>query len=314
MNILVTSASHKIPLIKSLTTAAKKVNDNLSVIAGDINNQVLSKFYSDNFWLMPELIDKNIESILNACFEMKIGLILPTRDGELIFWSSNRERFSKEGIEIIISSQEAIKICLDKQLFYEFGKDNNFPFVFSSESIDIFDSTNKLVVKEKYGSGSESIGINLDINEAKKHATFLSNPIFQPFIKGLEFSADAWLDKKNKVKAVVLRKRELIVNGEAAITETFQNKAVENVVVKVLEKLKLKGPIVLQGIINKNNEICIIECNARFGGASTCSIKAGLESLYWSILESIGHNLDDYPFEKASNQIRQIRVPFDDYQ
>ena len=46
----------------------------------------------------------------------------------------------------------------------------------------------------------------------------------------------------------------------------------------------------LQMFITPQNEFFLIECNPRFGGASTLSIKAGLESFKWAYLEAL--NLD----------------------
>jgi carbamoyl-phosphate synthase large subunit len=82
---------------------------------------------------------------------------------------------------------------------------------------------------------------------------------------------------------------------------------------KVIESLELCGPIVLQAILDANEVVHVIECNARFGGASTTGIAAGVNSLYWSILESQGVAMDDYPFSRITGEIRQIRVPSDIY-
>ena len=73
------------------------------------------------------------------------------------------------------------------------------------------------------------------------------------------------------------------------------------------------GHVILQAIIDEHDMIHIIECNCRFGGASTLSVKAGLDSFYWFFLEVLGQDLHDYPFTVIYNQIKQIRVPQDIY-
>ena len=314
VKILITSSSRKIPLIRAVKLAALKVNPKSVIIAGDSIDAVISKSYMDNFWLMPESLDKNLKLLIDGCIDRKINIIIPTRDGELFFWSKNLKKFRDVGIQIIVSSFEAIKICLDKQLFFEFGNNNNLPFITTSLSIDKLSSIRSLVVKERHGSSSKEIGINLDFMAAKRYAKNLNEPIFQPYVVGEEFSADAWVDNDNLVKGIVLRKRMLVENGESVITETFQDKAIELLIEKVLFLLKLKGPVMIQGIIDDQMMIHIIECNARFGGASTCSISAGLDSFYWSILEAYGYDLAQYPFAQDFNTIRQIRIPFDIYQ
>ena len=57
----------------------------------------------------------------------------------------------------------------------------------------------------------------------------------------------------------------------------------------------------------------IIECNPRFGGASTASILVGLDVFKWSILEAMGKSLKDHPFNRLRKEVTQIRIPKDVY-
>jgi carbamoyl-phosphate synthase large subunit len=54
----------------------------------------------------------------------------------------------------------------------------------------------------------------------------------------------------------------------------------------------------------------IIECNPRFGGASTTAIAAGLDVLYWSLGEAFGLGLSPV-FKRIAGEVRQIRLPAD---
>ena len=110
-----------------------------------------------------------------------------------------------------------------------------------------------------------------------------------------------------------MRYREIVVDGESQVTRTFTNSALEEKLKKILESLKLNGPVVMQVLIDKYDEIHIIECNARFGGASTAGIAVGVDSLYWALLESKGIPLDDYPFCRSTNEVRQVRIKSDYY-
>jgi carbamoyl-phosphate synthase large subunit len=104
-----------------------------------------------------------------------------------------------------------------------------------------------------------------------------------------------------------------VVNGESQVTTTFNNPSLEASARKVIEALKLRGPVVLQAIYDEVGEMHIIECNARFGGASTTGIAAGVDALFWSLLDAQGVDLEDYPFERSNSQVRQVRVPSDIY-
>ena len=310
LNILVSSASKKISLVNAIKKAANKFQTTSKVIAGDSSPDALSFFIADDFWQMPYTNDNNLQEILTECIKREIDIVFPTRDGELSFWARNADKFRENNIFVIISPLESINNCLDKKAFSDFGFTNNLPFIPSAFDINEINST-LFVVKERYGAGSKSIGIGLDKSSSLIHASTLENPIFQPFIKGLEISVDAWLDKSFKVKGIILRKRVKVVDGESLITSTFSSIKLEKEVIEILEKLKLSGPIVLQAIIDANEGIHIIECNTRFGGASTTGIAAGVDSFFWSILEAKNIEVEKYPFIRTSKEIRQIRLTSD---
>jgi carbamoyl-phosphate synthase large subunit len=259
---------------------------------------------------MPPTDDNHLAEILDGCKARNIKVVLPTRDGELLFWSRNASAFTQVGIYIIVSACDSIICCVDKLAFANFGKAMGFPFIptFNSPE-DMKCST--FVVKERFGAGARSIGINLKKDAALAHAATLENPIFQPFVEGIEISVDAWIDPASKVKGVVLRKREILMAGESQVTTTFRDDSIEKIMIRVLQALKLSGPVVIQAIITGPSELQIIECNARFGGASTTALKAGLDSLYWSLLVAQGEDASGYAFARILGEIRQVRVPQD---
>ncbi len=310
--VLISSSGKKTSCITAMKTALNKYKPDSKVICGDIDPNCIGKYVADNFLEMPKTTQKNLNSIIDKLIKNEINIVLPSRDGELLFWSKNKNNFRSVGINVIISEHNSIEICLDKLKFYDFGLKNKFNFIKTEKNIQKIDST-RFVVKEQFGSGAKSIGLNLNSQEALAHSKKLRNPIYQPFVEGKEISIDAWLDKNHKVKGVVLRTRDLVVNGESRITTTFFNNGIEKEAIKILEALRLEGPIVLQAIVKENNEIIFLECNTRFGGGSNSSIHSGLDSFYWSILEIEGEDLREYQFHKSNSKIKKIRIPTDIY-
>jgi carbamoyl-phosphate synthase large subunit len=228
----------------------------------------------------------------------------------LLFWSENRSRFEQKGIAVVVSDVDSIRTCLDKLIFAQFGATRNLPFIPTALHPDEV-GTGPYVVKERYGAGSRKIGLNLNRDSALEHGAALENPIYQPFIAGKEISIDAWADQLHQIKGLVLRSRDRVVDGESQVTTTFRDAAIEAVVMRVLQELRLRGPIVMQAIMDADRGIHVIECNTRFGGASTTSIAAGLDSFYWSLLEGAGADVREYPFDRASGEVRQVRMPSD---
>lgn len=67
------------------------------------------------------------------------------------------------------------------------------------------------------------------------------------------------------------------------------------------------GHVMFQFIKDYSGDIHIIECNARFGGASTLSLAMGLDSFYWFIQESRGIPSEQLSFDRSQTEKRLIR-------
>jgi len=244
-NVLVTSISGKIPLLKSVRTAMDKSAVNGKLYGGDVDDNCIGKYFVDFFWKMPSLNVECINDLKSFCKENKIRSIIPTRDGELMFWSKVKEDFLAEGISIMVSSSEAICTTIDKLQFAQFGERLGFPTIASSLELNETNSSS-FVVKERFGAGSKSIGINLSRREALVHAGTLTDPIFQTFIKGREYSVDLYIQSSKKVKGAICRTRNKIVNGESQITVTENNTELAEICSQFAEALKLYGHVIFQ--------------------------------------------------------------------
>ncbi|HEX2825377.1 MAG TPA: NAD-dependent epimerase/dehydratase family protein [Burkholderiales bacterium] len=310
--VLVTSASRKTPLLYAVREAARRIGTDAKVIAGDANPQALCAYVADEFWCMPPTNPQHIAEVLDGCRARDISVILPTRDGELSFWAENSTAFEAAGISIVVSPAASLRLCLDKLAFAQHGRTLGLPFIPAALDIDEIDAV-RYVVKERYGAGSRALGLDLDRAAALAHARTLEAPIFQPFVTGREISIDAWLDRSHRVKGLVLRRRDLVVGGESQVTTTFRDAAVEARAAAILDTLRLRGPVVMQAFVDAAGAVHVIECNPRFGGASTTAIAAGLDTLYWSVLEARGGDVGGCRFRRIDGEVRQIRVAQDSY-
>lgn len=310
-NVLITSVSKKVPLVEAVKKAVKKISGGIKVFGADMDAACLSSHFTDGFWTMPRLSNLPIADLIAYCKSQNICLIIPTRDGELEYFSKAKADLLKAGINVMVSDFNSINRCLDKLLFSN-EKGEEILAIPSYLKPDESSATH-FVVKERYGAGSLSIGINLDKKSAIDHAKKLENPIFQPFVSGNEISVDAYISREGDVKGIVMRKRDVVVNGESQITSTFTDSKLQITFFKIIKNLNLYGHIILQALIDENGNVHVIECNSRFGGASTLAIQAGLDSFYWAYLEAIGENLDNYPFYPSVTSIKQVRHPHDSY-
>lgn len=308
-NILITSVSKKIPLIKCVINAAHKIKLNISIIGGDVNSNSLGTYFVNSFWKMPTIEELNISHLIKYCKNHNINAVIPTRDGELLHFAGWKKELLENGVSVMVSDKEVVSLCLDKLHFYKTLRGKHIPVIETSEKIDDIKS-DLFVVKERYGAGALSAGLKLSKEEAAEHSRKLSQPIFQPYVCGDEVSVDMYIDKNSKIKGLVMRKRDVIIEGEAKVSTSFYDKNIKLLCENFVTNFDFYGHIIIQLLIEERNKFKFLECNPRFGGASSLSIAAGLDSFYWFLLEANGIDIEEYPFLYNRELIlRQIIYP-----
>ena len=308
--ILITSLSKKVPLIKALRKAAGKCFNAYVLWGADSDAHCIGRNFVDCFWEMPLLENLTIEDLINFCQSHGIRYIIPTRDAELVYFSKHKQLLEEHEVFVMVSSPKSVHLCLDKWALYEnlVSKEVLVP----DTMLNLDDgSWGFYVVKERFGAGSQSLSVKVDRETAKQKANALRAPLFQQYIQGKEFSADVYVDCQGKTKGVVLRSRDYVVGGESQMTTTFSDESLEQKVSDLVESLGLYGHLVVQGIIQEDEKVFFIEVNARFGGASTLSLCAGLDSFYWFFIESMGGDIKEIPFIREAQPQRLLRYPKD---
>lgn len=307
-NILITSISKKVPLIKTIRQATVNLNLACKLYGGDSNSSCIARYFVDEFWQMPPQNNLNIEELVSFCKKHDIKAIIPSRDGELAYFSKHKELLSSHGISCLISKQASIETCLNKLLFYQFLSPHKIPVIPTANDIKLITSPS-YVVKECFGAGSHAVGLNLNMPQAESWAQNLENPIFQPFIEGKEYSIDVYIDRHHSPQGAIVRKRELVIAGESQITYSLPHLAMEDLCLKTAALLGINGHAVFQVLCDSSDHLHLIECNPRFGGASTLSVAMGLRSFEWFIQECLDQPL--LPFKRSSKEMRLVRYPED---
>jgi len=302
-NILVTSVSMKVPLIESLIVARDKFDKNIKIIGVDMNTNIIASHFVDEFCLIKELKYLNKVQIIEFCKEKDIKYVIPTRDDDVLFFSKIKKDLEELSIFSFCPNISTVKLCYDK---LEFSKlRNTIPTYLSVDECH----GKRFVLKQRYGAGSLTLFLDISKEELVNKIGNLKNPIIQEFIKGQEYSIDSYVAKNGLLQASIIRSRDLIINGEAKITTRVFDEKLQEIIKVFLEKNKILGHSVIQ-VIKKKNKYHIIECNTRFGGASTLSYKLGLESFYWFLQEC---NNQDIELNISPKILKQVRVAKDIY-
>lgn len=295
--ILLPSLSSKIALYDSVLRQAKNFNHKSSVVGADCNPNCPGARVVKRFKILPPLIHLNENELLNVLLGWGITHILPSRDGELHYWADKANLLLDHKVKVLISSPDTIRLCEDKFLFFQRISPCGLKVIpcFRSPSSSEYE---KWVVKERRGSGSKGLLISIDKFRAEEFGASLSEPIYQPYIAGKEFTAEGWINKNGECMAVLLRWRDKVVNGESFVSTTFRNTDWENKIKTLFSSINgLKGHCLGQFIVDHGENLNLVEINPRLGGASPLSLSSGLNSILWSLREESGKQFSDSDFQ-----------------
>lgn len=308
-NILVTSIGSKVPFIRALENAAVRLRGTVELIGTDCDSKATGRFFVSTFVLTPKMQDTSKEYWYRMCQDHSISTIFPTRNDDVLFFAKHSEWFSRKGIIVICSQHNVANMCSDKLLFFHELK-LNWPVIPTSNKIDAISGAS-FVVKERFGAGSNGLHLNVNNKEATRLASQLRQPIFQPFIAGKELSIDAFKSMDGKYVDCNLRLRSQVLDGESEVTESYDHDELKKMIFDVLRAFEFFGPVVFQVIVDEKNAIHIIECNPRFGGCSTFSVHAGMDLLYWSLMNANKTPVAyEWGFERK-NRLQMVRAKSD---
>jgi len=308
--VLISSASTKVPLLHAVEAAALKISSHAIVFAGDSNPNALAGRVARGFLLLPPIDDSHLGEVIQVLQGAGITSIIPTRDGELEFFAKHRDALTKCGISVMVSGSAAIQACIDKLEFSRVCRERGISAIETFSSTLEANNVSTFVVKERFGAGSKSLGLGLDRNAAEEWALTLESPIFQPMVVGPEISIDGYVTMNGRFKGAVARTRDEVVEGESRVTTVVRDDEAVRLAESLAKALDLQGHFVIQAIRSERG-LEVIECNSRVGGASTLAFASGLDSLWWFLLEAEGTNVDDYPFLESEVPLRLIRVAAD---
>ena len=275
MNILITSASRKVSLVKAFQRALREEGKG-NVIAIDAVPRSAALFFADIAYTVESGTDtKYLKTILKICSTHDVKLIIPTRDEELPFFASHIEHFQKSGITIMVPTLQTVKICQDKYHFNQFCQNNDFEIPHTFNSVEqIKQSDYPLFIRGRIGKGSvNAIKINSK-DELEATIRKLPDPVIQTYIKDDEFTVDLFSDFNGIVLTVVPRQRLSIYRGESIVSMTSKNWIIINECIRLAQTLKLIGHNTIQCFYH-NDQVKFIEVNPRYGGGATLGFAAG---------------------------------------
>ena len=261
------------------------------IIAGDMNEDVIGRFFADRFYRLPaQKSEKYIEALLEVVRKEKIDFIIPSGELECLKIARTREEFLSLDCIPVVTNTKTLEICIDKADSYDFLRENtDIPMMkyhivdsLSSfeEGMSKFAPDEALSIKPSMGSGSRGFAMisdrPLDANEffLSKNSFLTLTPehiremlrtskeiprlILMEFLDGIHYDTNM-ICKNGEVLFQSIRTREEAKVGTITKATIVENEEIYEINRKIAKALNVEGYICTQFIGNK-----LIEINPRW--------------------------------------------------
>jgi len=283
--VLLTSIGSKVPMLKAFREAAHKTGGYLIGIDSDIYAPGRSD--CDFFIKSPRTTDPDWQRfMLDLIKKEKISIIFPTSDRDLYPLHKLQKTIHGYCPRFVVTTQEhSLENIHDKFKFFTWCKKSGYQvapfFALDSPHKNI---TYPALIRRRDTFVKEQDTIVRNFAMLKSSLDWLasrniaSEYFLQSKIEAPEFSIDTLLSLKGKPVQAVVRRRITVRGGEAMTSIVESKPELEQLALDLCVKLDLVGHNVVQVFLSPKLGPLLIEVNHRFGGASSLSVAAGLDS------------------------------------
>jgi carbamoyl-phosphate synthase large subunit len=272
-DVLITSASRKVPLVRAFRAACAAVGGG-RVLAADVSPQAVALYEADAGHLIPRTDDPGfVDGLLALCERERIGLVVPTRDAELPIFAAAAPRFREAGTLVLVSSPEAVAACQDKRAFLDAvaAAGLDAPRLVDDPGPGDF----PVFVKPRRGAGARGAGLATDGGAlAAMRDDLGADAIVQEVIEAPEYTIDTFLDLDARPISCVPRERIAVVAGESVVTRTVADDGLVDATLRLCTSIGLVGHVTVQAF-RSPDRVAFIEINPRYGGAANLGFEAG---------------------------------------
>ena len=289
-DVLITSASRKVPLVQAFRSACAATGGG-RVIAADVDPRAAALYEADAGVLIPRADDPGFaDALASLCERESIGLVVPTRDGELPILASVAPRLAAEGTLVLVSAPDALERCLDKRAFVDAATAAGLetPRALEQPRADDF----PVFVKARRGAGSRASG-RADSPEALAVmlAELGDDAVVQELVAAPELTIDTFLALDGTPISCVPRERLVVVAGESVVTRTVDDPPLVDATLRLCAALGVIGHVTVQAF-RLPDRILFIEVNPRYGGAATLGFAAGAPTPEFAIRLARGERVE----------------------
>jgi carbamoyl-phosphate synthase large subunit len=292
LNILVTAASRRVPLVQAFQKALLEAGIRGRVISTDVNPLSPAVHVTDRWYHVPLATAPDyLDAIAGICETEQVGLVVPTIDDELELFGRAADWFARQGIRVAVSPEATSRICNDKLATCTYLRHAGVHAAETWLPKDVPASPRyPLFIKPRFGRG----GVGAHAVHSRKELTFfrdyVENPVVQEFLDGPEYTIDLFCDFTHRAIAIVPRERVVVRAGVMDRGRTVKDRALINLAEQVAGVLPFYGAVNIQCRV-VNGEPVIFEINPRFSGGIPLTIAAGADFTRFLIDLTVGRSV-----------------------
>lgn len=240
-------------------------------------------------WTDPRVV----EDVARVASEIGASIVLPFSNGAVNV--AARVKPLLPGVFVPVCDADTAAIMFDKILAAKAFKEAGMPI---PRTYNVLNAELPAIAKPRHGRSSRGIKVFTNMDDLM-HLKDIKQYLLQAYITdNKEYTVDCYVDSSGRTLCAVPRRRLEISGGESTRTETCRIQELMDMAVKVIDALKLRGPVNIQFLYDENrSRYLLMEVNPRLASGVVCSIKAGVPIADYIIAESLGvelHPCDDW--------------------
>lgn len=229
LNVLFLGGGKRVSLAQRFIQAGKKINRDVSIFSYELNQQqpisLIGKIIEGKLWSDPDATSHVLEILV----ENEIDLLVSNVDPALKIHADLKDKHPSAKY---CSDLPQVEVCYSKKRFQSYCENLGLPVISAWDRKSF-----PMLAKPDYGSASRDIFIFNDMKEFEKSGLIESDSFcLQKYIRGNEFTVDAYISQSGEPLSVSPRIRVKTLGGESVETKTVCDDSLVALSLDVLKK------------------------------------------------------------------------------
>lgn len=278
MNVLITAASRRVPLVQAFRQALSSLGVPGRVVVTDVNPLSPAVHVADRAYRVPMAHDADyLPELLKICEAEGIGLAVPTIDDEVELFGASRQTFANLGVFAACSPRETAAACNDKYATWRTLAEHGIPAARTYLPEELSAQPRfPLFIKPRVGRGAVGAHVIRNRRDLEFFLTYVDQPVIQEYLDSPEYTIDVLCDLRGRPLQIVPRERVVIRAGVIDRGRTVKWPALIELAEQTCNALHFVGALNIQCRLREGWP-AIFEINPRFSGGIPLTIAAGAD-------------------------------------